>query len=226
MKKSDFTLLLGYLHRFFEGPIFSRQKITAFFRYVGTFCSLIYEKITGYDYSMVYYTKDESIHNSVYTKVPNKVLKRIFSDIKRIEDKCFIDVGCGKGYAVTKAAQQGFKYSGGVEYTTNLYNICCNNLKKKGIPTNHIYNMDAKEFNHYDDYDVFFFNNPFDETIMEPVAEKIFKSHIGKVCVLYFLNPHLKPRTDAIEKSGFKLKKTIIDNNEKYFTINVYSNEE
>ena len=226
MKKSDFKLILRYLHRFIEGPIFSRQKWSAFLRYVGALCCLIYEKTTGYDYSMVYYTKDESIHNSVYTKVPQKVLKRIFTDIEGIEDKCFIDIGCGKGYAVTKAAQQGFKIAGGVEYTTNLYNICCNNLRKKGISVDYIYNMDAKEFNHYDDYDVFFFNNPFDETIMEPVAEKIFKSHIEKDCVLYFLNPHLKPRTDAIEKAGFKLKKQILDNNEWYFNINVYSNRE
>ena len=61
---------------------------------------------------------------------------------------------------------------------------------------------------------------------MEPVAEKIYKSHVEKECVLYFLNPHLKPRTDAIEKAGFKLKKQILDSSEWYFNINVYSNKE
>ena len=148
------------------------------------------------------------------------------SDVEEIEKKNFIDVGCGKGYAVTKAAQHGFKMVGGVEYTTNLYKICCNNLQKKGIPSDHIYNMDAKDFEYYSDYDIFFFNNPFDETIMEPVANKIFNSNTEKECILYYLNPHLKPRTDAIEKAGFKLKKKILDNNEWYFNINVYSNRE
>ena len=226
MKKSDLKLILGYLHRFLERPIFSKQKWCALVRYVGALYCLVYEKITGYDYSMVYYTKDESIHNSVYTKVPKKVLKRIFNDIENIKDKSFIDVGCGKGYAVTRAAQRGFKMVGGVEYTTKLYDICCKNLQKKKISTENIYNLDAKIFNHYGDYDIFFFNNPFDETIMEPVAEKIYKSHVEKECVLYFLNPHLKPRTDAIEKAGFKLKKQILDSSEWYFNINVYSNKE
>lgn len=226
MTNENIKLLTGYFRRFFQGPIFTRQKWTAFWRYVGEACSLVYEKIVGLDYSMVYYTKDESAHHSVYTKVPDKVLKRIFADVEDKENKGFIDVGCGKCYAVTKAAQHGFRHSGGVEYTKFLYNIGISNLKKKGLPTEEVYNEDAKVFEHYGDFDVFFFNNPFDETIMEPVAKKIYETHIGRECVLYFLNPHLKPRTDAVEKAGFKLLKEIPDKAEWYFNINVYSNRD
>lgn len=224
MDEQNAKLIKGYLHRFFEGPVLTRQKWATFWRYAGEACSLIYEKIVGLDYSMVYYTKGESVHHSVYTKVPDKVLRRIFADVKDIQSKSFIDVGCGKCYAVTKAAKQGFKRYGGVEYTKLLYDTGVSNLKKKKLSTEDIYNGDAKDFDYYGDFDVFFFNNPFDETIMEPVARKIYETHVGRECVLYFLNPHLKPRTDAVEKAGFKLVKEIPDKAEWYFSINVYSN--
>lgn len=223
---NNVKLIKGYLHRFFEGPVISRQKWAAFWRYAGQICQLVYEKLVGLDYTMVYYTKDENIHHSVYTKVPNKVLKRIFTDVQNYEDKGFIDVGCGKCYAVTKAAQYGFKRYGGIEYTKVLYETGISNLNKKNLSIADVYNEDAKDFEYYGDFDVFFFNNPFDETIMKPVAEKIYETHKERRCVLYFLNPHLKPRTEAIEKAGFKLIKTIPDKSEWYFNINVYANKD
>ena len=232
MSNKNLKLITRYLHRFLEGPVFTRQKWVAFWRYAGEVCSLVYEKIAGVDYSMVYYTKDENEHHSVYTKVPDKVLKRIFADVQNIENKGFIDVGCGKCYAVTRAAQCGFKRYGGVEYTKILYDTGVSNLEKEKLSTADVYKGDAKDFEHYGDFDVFFFNNPFDETIMEPVAKRIYvlfrsyETHKDRECVLYFLNPHLKPRTEAVEKAGFKLVKQIPDKTEWYFNINVYSNEE
>jgi len=223
MANNNVKLVINYLHRFVEGPVFSRQKWVAFWRYAGEFFSLIYEKLSGLDYSMPYYTKDENYHHSVYTKVPMKVLKRIFRDVDNAETKGFIDVGCGKCYAVTKAAQHGFKISGGVEYTKALYEAGISNLKKKHLSTDCVYNEDAMTFDHYADFDVFFFNNPFDETIMEPVAKRIYDTHIGRECTIYFLNP-MKERTDALLKAGFKLVKQIPDKNESYFLLEVYSN--
>lgn len=224
MKNKNVILVKNYLCRFFEGPIFTRQKWVALWRYIGEAVVLVVERMVGLDYSMVYYTKDESIHHSVYTKVPYKILKRIFADVQCIENKAFIDVGCGKCYAVTKAAQCGFNRYGGVEYTKLLYDIGINNLKKKNLSTADIYNEDAKDFAHYGDFDVFFLNNPFDETIMEPVAKKIYDTHMGRECIIYYLNPHLQERTDAVKKAGFKLIKQIPDKYEWYFNINVYSN--
>lgn len=224
MKKSDFKLILTYLHRFIEPPVFSRQKAAAFGRYIAAAVSLVWEQINGLDYSMVYYTKDENIHNSVYTKAPRKVLKRIFDDLGDASGKSFIDVGCGKGYVITIAGKYPFEKAGDVEYTKQLYDICCRNLRKKKLSTKDIYHDDAKNFPHYGDFDVFFFNNPFDETILKSVAEKIWETTFGKTCYLYYLNPSDTKRTNVIEKAGFKLVKQIPDKNEWYFNINVYTN--
>jgi len=226
MDNKNLKLILNYLHRFLEGPIFTKQKWVAFWRYAGEAVSLVYERIVGLDFSMVYYTKDESIHNSVYTKVPNKVLKRIFADVDNLKDKSFIDVGCGKCYAVVKAGQKGFKKYGGVEYSRVLYEVGQKNLARKGLSVDDVYNEDAKDFEHYDEFNIFFFNNPFDETILGPVAQKIWNSHCNGTCTIYFLNPCPKIRTDAIEEAGFHLVKTIEDENEEYFNINVYTNEQ
>ena len=225
MDKSSIKLIWRYLGRFTEGPLFTRQKWTAFWRYAGSACSLISEKLMGVDYSMVYYTKDESIHHSVYTKVPDKVLKRVFSDVEGIGSKRFLDIGCGKGYAVTKAAQSGFLAAGGLEYSEHLYEICRSNLKKKGVPPEYVFRCDAKDFERYGDFDVFFMNNPFDETIIEPVAEKIYQTHLGRECRIYYVNPNPIERARAIERAGFKLVKQIPDPAEEYFLICVYSNQ-
>lgn len=225
MRKDDVELILRYLHRFMEGPLFSRQKFASLFRYIGLACSLLAEKVQGVDYSMVYYTKNESIHNSVYTRVPRKILRRIFNDIPEIGTKSFFDVGCGKGYSITVAAKKGFKNSGGIEYTKFLYDTCCSNLTKKHISSEKVFHGDAKEFDHYGDFDIFFFNNPFDETVIEPVAKRIFESCKNKQVYLYYLNPEAV-RVHAIEKEGFKLVRQIPDKNEYYFNINVYSNSE
>lgn len=224
MRISDFKLIMGYLHRFIEGPVFSRQKAAVLMRYAAEACLLVWEKANGLDYSMVYWTKDENMHHSVYTKSPKNVLERVFHDLSEIEEKSFLDVGCGKGYVITAAGKYPFKKQGGVEYNKELYKICCRNLKKKRMSTKYVFCGDAKKFKHYNEFDVFFFNNPFDETILEPVAEKIYDSHVGRKCWIYFLNPKLKARTDAIEKAGFRLVKQIADPNEWYFNINVYMN--
>ena len=113
---------------------------------------------------------------------------------------------------------------GGVEYSKFLYDCACSNLRKKKISIEYLVNADAKDYEMYEKFDIFFLNNPFDETILEPVAKKIFETHRGKECRLYFLNPYLKARTDAIEKAGFKLMKQIPDKWEWYFNINVYIN--
>lgn len=105
-----------------------------------------------------------------------------------------------------------------------MHLICIVYVRRKGFSTEHVYNGDAKKFKKYADFNVFFLNNPFDETILEPVAKRIYESHKDDKCVIYFLNPSDKARTDAVINAGFKLVKQIPDPYEWYFNINVYEN--
>lgn len=111
-----------------------------------------------------------------------------------------------------------------MEYTTELCDICRKNLEILNKDKIETFNCDAKIFEYYDDYDIFYFCNPFDETILSVVASKIFESHKNSECWIYYLNPHQSERQKAIMDAGFKLIKQISDKYERYFDINVYEN--
>lgn len=222
MRLKDIKKVGVYLGRIARDP-FSRQSRAALGRYIGEVFSLLHEKAKGLDFTMVYQC-DSNEHNNNYSKSPKKVLKRVFAEIDFSEQHGFLDMGCGKGYVMLCAAEYPFKRIGGVEYTSELCEICRKNLhilKHDDIDTFH---CDAKEFEHYEDYDIFYFGNPFDETILSVVAEKIMGTHRGSKCWIYYLNPHQPERQMAITDAGFKLVKVIEDKNEKYFNINVYRN--
>ena len=61
---------------------------------------------------------------------------------------------------------------------------------------------------------------------MSAVAKRIIESHQNEKCYIYYLNPNQEQRQKAITDAGFKLVKKIENENEKYFNINIYTNEE
>lgn len=215
LKKAGF-----YLKRIAKDP-FSRQSRMALKRYAGEALSLVYEKIRGLDFTMVYQC-DSNEHNNNYSKSPKKVLKRIFNGIDFSVPHSLMDMGCGKGYVMACASEYAFERVGGLEYTKELCDICRKNMEKLKKDQIEIYNCDAKEFEGYGNYDIFYFCNPFDETILSVVAKKILDAHKGSKCWIYYLNPHQEERQRAITDAGFQLISVIEDKDEKYFTINVY----
>lgn len=103
------------------------------------------------------------------------------------EDR-ILDIGCGKGLSLYYSSMFCFERIDGIEYSNNLTQIAKHNamlLKDKRI---HIYNCDARNFNHYDQYNYFFINNPFSAEIMERVVIAIIQSYQvnkRKIIVIY-----------------------------------------
>lgn len=220
MRLKDIKKTGAYLKRIARDP-FSKQSRAALVRYVGEAFAYVYEKVRGLDFTMVYQC-DSNEHNNNYSKSPKKVLRRVFDDIEFSKPHSFIDLGCGKGYVMVCAAEYPFKHVGGIEYTQELCDICKKNLRILKHDEIEVFNCDAKEFEGYGDYDIFYFGNPFDETIISVVVEKILEAHKDSKCWIYYLNPHQQKRQKAITDAGFKLSKVIEDKNESYLTINVY----
>lgn len=216
---------MGYLKRITEHP-FSKQSRAAFIRYVKEVFALAIEKIQGLDFTMAYQC-EENEHNNNYSKSPQYVLKKIFCEIEFSISHSFMDLGCGKGYVLTQASQYPFEKIGGVEYTEELCEICKKNLSVLNLQDRiEVFNCDAKEYEDYGNYDVFYLCNSFDETILSEVARKIYETHFfggggGKPCKIYYLNPYQEERQRAITDAGFKVSKIITDPNEKYFDVNV-----
>ncbi len=220
MRVKDIKKAGVYFGRIAKDP-FSRQSRAAMGRYVKEGVSLISERLQGLDFTMVYQC-DSNEHNNNYSKSPRKVLNRIFESIDFSVPHSFMDMGCGKGYVMTLATKYPFVNVGGVEYTPELCDICRKNLGILKLDQVKIFNCDAKEFDGYGDYDIFYFCNPFDETILSLVAKKIIEAHKDRKCWIYYLNPYQEERQKAITDAGFKLVKFIEDKNEKYFNIVVY----
>lgn len=222
MRYTDIKKAMTYLKRIAKDP-FSRQSLAALKRYMKEACALVYEKFHGLDFTMVYKCQNNE-HNNNYSKSPDRVLKRIFDEIDYEKNHSFIDLGCGKGYVIAMAAKQPFKKVGGVEFSKELCDICRKNLSILRLNDVELYNCDAKEFEKYGEYDIFYFCNPFDEIILFEVVKKIYESHKDKKCTIYYLNPHQEERQRVIRDAGFRLVRVIKDKCECYFDINVYVN--
>lgn len=223
MRLTDIKKAGRYFIRIVKNP-FSKQSCFALKRYMGESFVFIGERFRGLDFTMVYQCEG-SEHNNNYSKSPRKVLKRIFEEIDFAKEHGFLDLGCGKGYVMAEACKYPFKSVGGVEYTEQLCNICERNLEILGLKEQvELFHCDARDFNDYGNYDIFYFCNPFDETVLSEVAKKIYESHKNSRCVIYYLNPHQEERQRAILHAGFHLTKTMPDENEQYFDIRVYEN--
>ena len=88
----------------------------------------------------------------------------------------FIDYGCGKGRIVCAASKYTFKNVIGVELSELFANESkANLLRMKNIKTNNveIANTSAVDFELPEDNLVLFFYNPFGETVLSTVLQKI-----------------------------------------------------
>lgn len=224
MKASVKKRFRNYFNRYLDPNVPFKQKWVSFWRYIGMAFGLGIEKIRGVDYEMIYHEDNGAPHCGNYTMSPKKVLKRVFDDTEDLCNKGFIDIGCGKGYAVKMAAIRGFRRFGGVEYNKYLYDICVRNLKKEGIPTENVYYGMAQDYEEYGQYDVFYFNNPFDADILSDVLKRINETHKESKCRCYYLNLADKAKEKALTDNGFNFVKVIEDPAESYFKMNVYEN--
>lgn len=123
-------------------------------------------------------------------------------------DGVFVDYGSGSGRALLFASTLPFKKLIGLELSSVLCAAAVNNLKgyyarqHKKMPTWEVINIDARAYEVPNDANIFFFYNPFDEVVLEPVIERILAS-IGKAprrCWVVYLNPQHK---QAFLKKGF-----------------------
>lgn len=143
---------------------------------------------------------------------------RIFGQLRRElgnvgpEDR-ILDVGCGKGMMLKFFSDFGFGRVDGLEYSEPIVEIAKKNMSTLGLNKCHIYCGDAREFDHYDDYNYIYMYNPFHEQIMEPCIDKIIESakkNPRKIVLLYFNPKH----ADILLSKGFKefeIKKSWFD---------------
>lgn len=118
---------------------------------------------------------------------------------------CVLDIGCGKGFALSFFARMCFDRVSGIEYDARMCALARRNLSNSHRRIR-IYKGDAASFRGYQDYDVFYLYNPFDEKVLERCINRIMLSledHPRNLTVFY-CNPRYG---GLLEKKGFLKEK-------------------
>lgn len=143
----------------------------------------IYYKIKGVDFSTqnIYdltLAGEHKTHGTALVSTSKDFFRTVFSDLeeiagKKITKKLFIDYGSGKGGAIIHARKSGFEESVGIEFAKELHQRAEENIQKLGLDHVTSYFQDATEYLPPLDVSVIYLFNPFDEVVMQKVAENI-----------------------------------------------------
>ncbi|WP_317899157.1 class I SAM-dependent methyltransferase [Aurantibacillus circumpalustris] len=143
-----------------------------------------------------------------YQGASYKVLFRIFSEIKDINNLEFVDIGSGKGRAVFMAEYNGFNYVSGIEMDEVLVSDSKNNvaryLKKRKESQIAFIQSNALDYEYKNAPSVYFLFNPFNEEILKKVLDRILSSTFAETWFIY-MNPLY---SEAFRREGIELVRT------------------
>lgn len=128
---------------------------------------------------------------------------RVFEAITKLDDNLhFFDFGSGKGGALCYAYMHVIKHIGGVELVKHIYEHSVKNVEKLGIECE-IFNENALDVN-IDEYNCFFFFNPFRGKLFGAVMQNIRNSYEKKHRKIYVIYANPFEHKQVIQ-AGFKL---------------------
>ena len=141
-----------------------------------------------------------------YSNSGTSDLLRVFRKLNIVRSDSIIDFGSGKGGALLIFTLFPFKKISGVEISEKLIEIAKNNFKKLNVSGITTFHANASVFRDLDDYNYFYFFNPFPPNIMDDVLKNIVQSikcTPRKVRIVY----KLAACHDSIIANGFTLIK-------------------
>jgi SAM-dependent methyltransferase len=132
-------------------------------------------------------------HGVFYQPTQARTLRYVFNKLKLPKEGAFLDLGCGKGRTLIIAAEYGFTYIIGVEFSNLLCQVAKTNLARytqahPGSVECLVLHADAAEYAIPKSVNTIFLFNPFDEVIMARVIgniEESLRSHPRRLYVIY-----------------------------------------
>ena len=173
--------------------------------------SYLRERSRGLDFTLPDRMYDRRRHDgAMYYATAPEVLADLFACVDSARYDRFLDVGCGKGFVLKAAAEQGFRAVGGIEYDEKLAAICRRNMARLGLDGRvRVIRGNAADFRGYGGYNCFYFFNPFRPEIMAAVVDAICRQCRGRDVLLIYYHPRY---TEAIEEAGcFRLMRVLRD---------------
>jgi 16S rRNA G966 N2-methylase RsmD len=100
----------------------------------------------------------------------------VFDEIAKLDNEpALFDFGCGKGQILLTAYMNGINKLAGIELNEDIHKIAVKNMELLNVPSK-IINGDAAKFKELDEYNIFFFYNPFGGEVFERVISNIEES--------------------------------------------------
>ena len=197
----------------------TETKIKRFKRYSIYMVQSIAERLQGLDFTM----RDTSLiaksggqlHG--YSKTDESHAKKILDSLNVNKDSKLLDVGCGKGAFLREASKYSFGKITGIEIDKRLVRIAKKNFRILNLDSRiKIFQSDALTFDHYGTYSIFYFFNPFEKEVMEPVVDKIAMSK--RKSKEYYMILHNPTCMNVIESKGGVLVRKLYDPMKSYET--------
>ena len=166
-------------------------------------------KYTQIDFKSVY-AAEISYEKECNEHIPfgYSCVDHVFSNIVSLEDNiAFFDFGCGKGAAILMAYLHGIRKLGGIELIKDIYEQAKINMEALQIDCDLI-NGNAAECE-IDDYNCFFFYNPFYGSVFEKVICNIEKSFEKRRRNIYLVYANPFEHKTVIKNGMFRLYKQI-----------------
>ena len=116
---------------------------------------------------------------------------KILANFEITPNDAIVDFGCGKGGILISLSKYPFSKITGVEISPELVEIAKNNIKKLRIKNVEVECCDASQFKKLNEYNYFYFFDPFPCVVMNEVMINIENSIIDnprKIIIIY-LNP-------------------------------------
>jgi hypothetical protein len=128
----------------------------------------------GNRYNEIINNNDTDNLNNYSTHSPSCIgLYDVLKYLKINENDSIIDIGSGKGWALTLFNLFPFKKISGIELSLDDIKTCNYNLDLLNINNIELINKDAILFENYNDYNHLFFYNPFNSIIFESIIQKL-----------------------------------------------------
>ncbi len=172
----------------------------------------VYYKFKGVDFSTqnIYdltLAGDYKDHGTALVSTSKDFFNKVFNHLeqitqKKIQKSLFLDYGSGKGGAIIWARKAGFAESIGIEFAKELHQIACKNIQRLKVSSIKSFYQDATTYIPPEDVSVIYLFNPFDEVVMQKVAQNIISKkdkYINEVYIIYG-----NPSTDVLD-NYFKL---------------------
>ncbi len=188
---------------FFRGPVKTLRMIY----YEHTFDRRLHIRTSGIE-NPGHLEKDHHHYQGASYLVLFEVLSLVPEALK---NKPFIDYGCGKGRALFVAEQCGFTHLTGIDIAGELLSKGTQNLatyRKKNLHSHfELVLSDATAYAIPPDAAVFYFFNPFGESIMQKVADNILESTRQYPRTVYVI--YINPQHQAVFSRGFTTTATV-----------------